>query len=34
VRVRDEERLLVEQFPIEYERYRSRVPQLIPRLHR
>jgi protein-S-isoprenylcysteine O-methyltransferase Ste14 len=34
VKVRDEERLLVEQFPIEYERYRSRVPQLIPRLHR
>jgi protein-S-isoprenylcysteine O-methyltransferase Ste14 len=33
-RVRDEERLLGNEFPDEYERYRSRVPQLLPRFHR
>jgi protein-S-isoprenylcysteine O-methyltransferase Ste14 len=30
LKIHSEERLLTRQFPVEYERYRSRVPQLIP----
>jgi protein-S-isoprenylcysteine O-methyltransferase Ste14 len=32
-RIRTEERLLVDAFGDEYQCYRQRVPQLIPRLH-
>lgn len=32
LRIRDEERLMREAFPAEYERYRRRVPQLVPGL--
>jgi protein-S-isoprenylcysteine O-methyltransferase Ste14 len=34
VKIRDEERLLSREFPNEYERYRARVPRLIPGLRR
>jgi protein-S-isoprenylcysteine O-methyltransferase Ste14 len=33
VKVREEERLMSETFPAEYEQYRRRVPQLIPGAH-
>ena len=33
-KIRAEERLLTSEFPEEYECYRRRVPQLIPRPHR
>jgi protein-S-isoprenylcysteine O-methyltransferase Ste14 len=34
IRIHTEERLLTKVFPEDYERYRRRVPQLIPRLRR
>lgn len=34
IKLRAEERLMTREFPVEYERYRERVPALVPRLTR